>query len=180
MVSLMRKDEINSLSNWVMSDPVQLIVGPDSARYVIHEKLLNGLSGRMENEVLSAKSANGIKTLRWPEVDPDTAASVLEFAYLGDFDSPRFYKIGPDHMSDLQYSYPDFGGLVALERAWERFAVDPRYYDEEETVYEVDEFSDDPYALSTIGSVYRFANKYEIGRLEALCLNKLHRLMVKN
>lgn len=135
----------------------------------------------MKSFVETAKSGESTETILWDEIEPETAACLVEFAYTGDFGSPGFRKMTTGQVVENYrklHTRPVFGSSKVLEWAWEKFVTKSWDYDGTQMLYDIDPDSNKSDALSTVAEVYELAYKYGIQDLKTLSLNKLHRLMV--
>ena len=169
-------------SSWVSSEVLRFLVGSDEQKkFVVHESVLANLSANMKAFVETAKLKENTEIIQWAEIEPETAACLVEFAYTGDFKSPGFQRMAPGQVVKNYrklHTWPQFGFSKVLEWAWEEFVSKSWDYNEKQMLYDISQDLHKPDALCTIVQVYGFACDYGIEDLKALSLNKLHRLMV--
>lgn len=135
----------------------------------------------MKSFVETARSGESTEIIRWEEIEPETAACLVEFAYTGDFKSPGFRKMTTGQVVENYrklHARPHFGTSKVLEWAWEKFVTKSWDYDGAQMLYDIDPDSNRKGALHTVAGVYELAYDYGIQDLKTLSLNKLHRLMV--
>lgn len=162
------------------------LIGPEAKKYPIYSPILAPLSPALSAMVSS--TAFGTPCTFLPDCDTATFDRFVEFLHTGDFASPLFVPVrrnGRPQRYIKRFLPPvPLDESPSLRRAFDLFATAPQFAAPPGTTLRYDNHwkhtMDDTQtlALSAVAKVYLLADRYGVDRLKALCLHKIHRLIV--